>query len=151
MFCPDKSACSIWLNSVTVSWGTVTWPVDRVTLISSLISFCDYFLLLCALVSIIQKEIFSSSIQSVIKCWCRVFCGSFFLFQFKLPFSFSFARSRVKMCNGPDSFPVPPLGVCLLIECGSFFTYCNSYCFFSPHIHTSFHPLNISATPITHF
>lgn len=55
------------------------------------------------------------------------------------------------ICNGSDSFPITPLGVCLLMECGSFFTYWNSDCFFFPHIYTSFHPLNLSATPITRF
>lgn len=55
----------------------IALPLRHTDLIFSLISLCDYFLLLCALVSIIQKDIFSSSVRSPTK-W---FVAAFFSFN----------------------------------------------------------------------
>lgn len=145
MFCPGKPfSCSIWLNSVPVSWATVTWPDDSaVSPIFSLISLCDYFLLLCALVLKIQKEIFSSSIA-----WSNAgvvfFVATFFFLSFNSNFIL-FCKIKGEIMQRPRPFPVTSL----LIECGSFFTFWNSHCFHFPRKPTSFHPLNFSATPVT--
>lgn len=60
MFCSDRSsACSVWLSSATISWGTCAVAIglgqlsvltlSHTGLIFSFVSFYNYFLLLCAL------------------------------------------------------------------------------------------------------
>lgn len=131
----------------------VTLPPRDTTPIFSLISFWDHFLLLCALVLIIQKEIFSPSIQSVIKCCCRVFLWQLFFF-----FSFNSSFILLLFCKIkgedvqwprfiPNHFPgsgKSKVGLSLPSATPTAFFF-----FFSPCTHTSLHPFNSSATPIT--
>lgn len=146
MLCADKSStCSIWLSSFTVSWGTCSitvWlgqllvlPLNHTSLIFSLISFCDYFLLLCALVLIIQKKVFPLSV----KVWPNAglvffivwgfFCNSdFILLLFCKIIGQDMQWPRLIPIYFSRSVPTNWMWV---------FTYCISFWLFFPHAHPS--------------